>query len=116
MSSNAKPVAKGDILYVERRYTNKGESIVPHTVESVGRAWINLSGNIRVEKDTLKGDMLIAYQSIADYDEVQRVERLRRRIASKFGSFSSSNPITPAQIDAIGEILGLNGDLAVTDQ
>lgn len=116
MTSAAKPVAKGDTLYVERLYSNKGDHVTPHTVESVGRTWINLSQGLRVDKTTLLGDMLVAYLSMAEYEDMLRIKRLTRRINNKLQSYSSSNSVTAAQIDAIGIILGLNGDLAVPDQ
>jgi hypothetical protein len=110
MSSNQKPVQVGDTLYLVRLYSNKGEKITPHAVEKVGRRWIFVTGGIQIDKETMKGDMINAYYSEAEYEEELRIERLKRRIVKRLDTYGPSSSATPAQIQAIGEILGLNGD------
>jgi hypothetical protein len=115
MITSKKSVAKGDTLYVLHNYSsNKGP--FPYVVESVGTKWINFEGSRRVSKDDLRGDHLHAYLSLADYENDLRLERLKRRIISKLQEYKSSTSVTPDQLDAIGEILGINGDLPAEKQ
>lgn len=110
MTTSKKTLAKGDTLYVLHQYSyDKGP--FPYEVESVGTKWINFIGGRRVSKDDLRGEQLQGYLSLEDYEDSLRLERLKRRIVNKLQEFRSSTSVTPDQLDAIGEILGINGDL-----
>jgi hypothetical protein len=114
MTSNQKPVQVGDTLYLIKLWSNEGsKKLTPHEVEKVGRKWITVSGGIQIDKETMKGDMVDAYYSEAEYENVLRIQRLKRRIVKALDTYGSSSPVTAAQIEAIGEILGINGDLTV---
>lgn len=105
MANSIKDLREGDTLVVMKHYFNKPG---PHDLKitAIGRKWINLEGQIKVEKETLKGDGLTAYLSHDLYEESVSISRMRQRIAKAVIGAAVSDD----QVKQIAAILGVNGD------
>lgn len=103
MAKTVKDLVPGDQMAVIRHYANNPG---PHmmTVESVGRLWINFQGGcLRVDKQTLKGEMLTAYLEMSDYEKHLRIVRLRSDLKKQISE------ATPDQLEEIAKIMGIEG-------
>jgi hypothetical protein len=100
MVKSINDLVKGDIIYIERLYSNT-KGVNPIEVQAIGRLWITLSHGIRLDKQTLRGDMIHGYLEVTDYEKKVWVDLLRQRIPK------AVSKATPEQLAQIAEILGV---------
>lgn len=103
MTKTVNDLKRGDTLVVKRDYSAKNAPR-PEVIESIGRVWINLEGGLRVDKITLRGELLTAYIDMAAYEHVMLVAKLRTEVRNRI------NNVTDDEVIKIAEILGISGD------
>ena len=103
MTKTVQDLKAGDTLVIKRDYSAKAP---PRTevIESIGRVWINLEGGLRVDKITLRGELLTGYIDMATYEHVLLVAKLRTEVRNRI------NHITDDEVIKIAEILGISDD------
>lgn len=101
MSKTVQDLKAGDTLVIKRDYSAKAP---PRTevIESIGRVWINLEGGLRVDKITLRGELLTGYIDMASYEHVLLVAKLRTEVRNRI------NHLTDEEVLKIAQTLGLN--------
>lgn len=101
MAKEIKDLKKGDTMLIVRNYATKNGPR-PATIESIGRIWINLNGGLRVDKQTLKGEMITGYVDSVDYENKMRLRKLRVMAHNRL------KDMTDDQMIQIGEIMGIS--------
>lgn len=103
MTKEIKDLKKGDTMLIVRNYAAKNGPR-PATIESIGRVWINLNGGMRVDKQTLRGEMITGYVDMDHYERKIRLRKLRVLIERRL------KDITDDQMIQVGELLGVSFD------
>lgn len=103
MTKTVNDLKSGDTMVVKRDYSAKTPPR-EEVIESIGRVWINFAGGQRVDKKTLRGELLTAYIDMAAYEHVILVARLRKELHSRI------NHITDEEVIKVSEMLGISGE------
>lgn len=101
MGKSIKDLKVGDQMAVVRLYSNKS-GVEMKAIQSIGRTWITFSPGVRVDRQTLKGDLLMAYVDMDAYNESIRMEKLRDRLRHGLAK------ATDDQVEQLAKILGIS--------
>lgn len=103
MTKTVNDLKSGDTMVVKRDYSAKAPPR-EEVIEKIGRVWITFVGGHRVDKTTLRGELLTAYIDMAAYERVILVARLRQDLQNRISR------ITDEEVFKIAEILGISSD------
>ena len=108
MAQKIEDLAKGDQLYVVRRWNELGNGGHSYEITKIGRDYIYAGGH-KFRKPDLTDDNHLAYLSEEHYLQKKKMASLRNKVRRAF-EFGSRDKITDEQILKVAEILGIKVD------
>lgn len=101
MTRTVNDLKAGDTMVLKRDYSAKAPPR-EEVIEKIGRTWITFVGGQRVDKTTLRGELLTAYMDMAAYEHVILVARLRKDVQNRISHISDEEVIKVAEILGLG--------------